>query len=157
MLYLYHKFQSDLLTVLSPDNKYKLNKSFYSNIIDGLPLDYSILKEIDYKYPANNSYFGYMTRNFIKKCAFCAVSHLEPNYKDYIGIRHQLEYVDEHFGTIRDLLLMDNSIFASLCFDIIIDKIKSCGFGKGVKYHHQMSMILQSKTLSQTCNGSRKM
>lgn len=55
MLYLYHKFHSDLLTVLSPDNKYKLNKSFYSNTIDGLPLDYSILKEIDYKYPANNS------------------------------------------------------------------------------------------------------
>lgn len=31
-------------------------------IIDRLPLDYSILDEIDYVYPANNAYFAYMTR-----------------------------------------------------------------------------------------------
>ena len=30
-------------------------------IIDELPLDYSILEEIDYIYPANNAYFAYMT------------------------------------------------------------------------------------------------
>lgn len=75
-----------------------------------------------------------MTRGCIRKCAFCAVSRLEPNYKDYIGMRQQLEYVDEHFGARRDLLLMDNNVFASPCFDIIIDEIKSCGFGKGAKY-----------------------
>lgn len=105
-----------------------------TDIIDELPLDYSILEEIDYKYPANNAYFGYMTRGCIRKCAFCAVSRLEPNYKDYIGIRQQLEYVNEHFGTRRDLLLMDNNVFASPCFDTIIDEIKACGFGKGAKY-----------------------
>ncbi len=105
-----------------------------TDIIDELPLDYSILEEIDYKYPANNAYFGYMTRGCIRKCAFCAVSRLEPNYKDYIGIRQQLEYVDEHFGARRDLLLMDNNVFASPCFDNIIDEIKACGFGRGAKY-----------------------
>ncbi|MDE6426686.1 MAG: hypothetical protein K2K89_11215 [Ruminococcus sp.] len=105
-----------------------------TDIIDELPLDYSILEEIDYKYPANNAYFGYMTRGCIRKCAFCAVSRLEPNYKDYIGIKQQLEYVDEHFGARRDLLLMDNNVFASPCFDIIIDEIKACGFGRGAKY-----------------------
>lgn len=99
-----------------------------------LLLDYSILEEIDYKYPANNAYFGYMTRGCIRKCAFCAVSRLEPNYKDYIGIKQQLEYIDEHFGARRDLLLMDNNVFASPCFDIIIDEIKECGFDKGAKY-----------------------
>ncbi|MBD5159108.1 MAG: hypothetical protein HDT23_02540 [Ruminococcus sp.] len=105
-----------------------------TDIIDELPLDYSILEEIDYKYPASNAYFGYMTRGCIRKCAFCAVSRLEPNYKDYIGIREQIEYVDEHFGTRRDLLLMDNNVFASPCFDAIIDEIKACGFEKGAKY-----------------------
>lgn len=104
------------------------------DIIDELPLDYSILEEIDYKYPANNAYFGYMTRGCIRKCSFCAVSRLEPNYKQYIGIKDQLKYVDEHFGIRRDLLLMDNNVFASACFDQIIDEIKACGFEKGATY-----------------------
>lgn len=104
------------------------------DIIDELPLDYSILEEIDYQYPANNAYFGYMTRGCIRKCAFCAVSRLEPNYKEYIGIKRQLEYVDQHFGTRKDLLLMDNNVFASECFDAIIDEIVDCGFGKGARY-----------------------
>ncbi len=105
-----------------------------TDIIDELPLDYSILEEVDYQYPANNAYFGYMTRGCIRKCSFCAVSRLEPNYKSYIGIREQLSYVDEHFGTRKDLLLMDNNVFASECFDQIIDEIKECGFAKGAKY-----------------------
>ena len=103
-------------------------------IIDELPLDYSILEEIDYKYPANNAYFGYMTRGCPRNCAFCAVSKLEPNYKQYIGIQQQIRYVDEKFGARKDLLLMDNNVFASECFDRIIDEIKACGFGKGAKY-----------------------
>lgn len=104
------------------------------DIIDELPLDYSILEEIDYQYPANNAYFGYMTRGCIRNCSFCAVSRLEPNYKSYIGIKEQLAYVDEHFGSRKDLLLMDNNVFASKCFNKIIDEIKDCGFAKGAKY-----------------------
>jgi len=103
-------------------------------IIDELPLDYSILEEIDYKYPANNAYFGYMTRGCPRNCAFCAVSRLEPEYKQYISIHRQLQIVDEQFGARKDLLLMDNNVFASQCFEEIIDEIKECGFGKGAKY-----------------------
>lgn len=105
-----------------------------TDIIDELPLDYSILEEIDYQYPANNAYFGYMTRGCIRKCSFCAVSRLEPHYKKYISIKRQLEYVDQHFGARKDLLLMDNNVFASECFCDIIDEIKDCGFAKGAKY-----------------------
>ena len=50
------------------------------DVIDELPLDYSILEEIDYVYPANNAYFAYMTRGCVNKCRFCAVPRLEPNY-----------------------------------------------------------------------------
>lgn len=105
-----------------------------TDIIDELPLDYSILEEIDYQYPANNAYFGYMTRGCIRNCSFCAVSRLEPHYKEYISIKQQLEYVDQHFGARKDLLLMDNNVFASDCFYEIIDEIKECGFAKGAKY-----------------------
>ena len=105
-----------------------------SDIVDELPLDYSILHEIDYQYPASNAYFGYMTRGCPRNCAFCAVKTLEPDYKNYIGIVDKLVYVDEHFGKKKDLLLMDNNVFASNCFDQIIDEIKACGFQKGAKY-----------------------
>lgn len=105
-----------------------------TDIIDELPLDYSILEEIDYEYPAHNAYFGYMTRGCPRNCAFCAVKTLEPQYKNYIGIKHQIKYVDEHFGAQKDLLLMDNNVFASNCFEQIIDEIKECGFGKGATY-----------------------
>lgn len=104
------------------------------DIIDELPLDYSILHEVEYKYPASDAYYGYMTRGCPRNCAFCAVKTLEPNYKNYIGIKSQIQYINEHFGAKRDLLLMDNNVFASNCFNQIIDEIKACGFQKGSKY-----------------------
>ena len=57
-------------------------------IVDSLPLDYSILEEIDYVYPANDGYLAYMTRGCINKCKFCAVPKLEPIYQKYIGIKN---------------------------------------------------------------------
>ncbi|MGE4274199.1 MAG: hypothetical protein AB7E31_15265 [Desulfitobacterium sp.] len=103
-------------------------------IVDELPLDYSILEEIDRKYPASNAYFAYMTRGCPRSCAFCAVPRLEPEYCDYISLRDQLNQADTRFGKQKDLLLMDNNVFASECFDRIIDEIKECGFGKGATY-----------------------
>jgi hypothetical protein len=103
-------------------------------IIDELPLDYSILDEIDYKYPTANAYFGYMTRGCVNHCAFCAVPKLEPIYCDYIGIKDKSAKVAECFGAKKDLLLMDNNVFASACFDKIIDEIKECGFRRGATY-----------------------
>ncbi|AET67997.1 hypothetical protein Desor_2423 [Desulfosporosinus orientis DSM 765] len=103
-------------------------------IIDELPLDYSILEEIDYKYPASNAYFAYMTRGCTNRCAFCAVPRLEPYYCNYISLKPQLEKADDMFGAQKDLLLMDNNVFASERFDEIIDEIKACGFGLGATY-----------------------
>ena len=103
-------------------------------IIDTLPPDYSIIEEVDYKYPASNAYFGYTTRGCIRRCAFCAVHTLEPDYKNYVDIHSQLTQVEEQFGTKQYLLLMDNNVLASPHFPKIIDDIKSCGFGKGATY-----------------------
>lgn len=103
-------------------------------IIDELPLDYSILYEIEYEYPENDGYYGYMTRGCVNKCAFCAVPTLEPTYRDYIGIKEQIENANRHFGEKRHLLLLDNNVLASKKFNQIIDEIKSCGFTKGATY-----------------------
>ena len=100
-------------------------------IIDSLPLDYSILHEVDYMYPENDGYYGYMTRGCVNRCPFCAVPKLEPEYIGYIGIKDQIKETDERFGPRRHLLLLDNNVFASEDFDKIIDEIKECGFYKG--------------------------
>ena len=103
-------------------------------IIDELPLDYSILEEIDYRFPTENAYFGYMTRGCVNRCPFCAVPKLEPTYCDYIGIKSKIRKVEECFGIKKDLLLMDNNVFASECFGTIMNEIKECGFEKGATY-----------------------
>lgn len=103
-------------------------------VIDELPLDYSILEEIDYTYPASNAYLAYMTRGCPRKCAFCAVPRLEPEYKDYIALKDQVSKAAKRFGPQKDLLLMDNNVFASKHFDKIIDEIKACGFERGAMY-----------------------
>ena len=103
-------------------------------IIDELALDYSILEEIDYVYPANNAYFAYMTRGCVNKCRFCAVPKLEPEYCDYINLKKRIEFTDKRFGARKDLLLLDNNVLASNCYNQIIDEIRDCGFGVGAKY-----------------------
>lgn len=110
-----------------------LPKPFNNTTIDALPLDYSILDEIDYRYPATDAYFSYTTRGCINKCAFCAVPILEPEYQDYIPIKKRIDLTDEMFGKKRNLLLLDNNIFASKSFDKIIDEIKDAGFHKNAK------------------------
>ncbi len=103
-------------------------------IIDELPLDYSILDEIDYTYPTNNAYFAYMTRGCINRCKFCAVPRLEPEYCDYIGIKKQIEATVKRFGEKRDLMLLDNNVLASKKYKSIIKEIIACGFGKNATY-----------------------
>lgn len=103
-------------------------------IIDTLPLDYSILEEIEYEYPANNGYLAYMTRGCINKCAFCAVPKLEPEYKNYLPISEQVKESEKRFGAKRDLLLLDNNVLASCQYNRIIDEIVEAGFGKDSKY-----------------------
>ncbi len=103
-------------------------------IIDTLPLDYSILEEIDYEYPASDSYYAYMTRGCINKCKFCAVPKLEPVYKSFIPVSEAVLKAEETYGAKRNLLLLDNNVLASSRFSEIIDDIKSAGFAVGDTY-----------------------
>lgn len=52
---------------------------FYLNAERFYP-DYNILDEIYYKYLAHNAYFAYMTRGCVRRCPFCVVYVIEPEY-----------------------------------------------------------------------------
>lgn len=105
-----------------------------TQIIDQLPLDYSILDEIDYKYAMSNAFYSYTTRGCIRHCPFCAVPILEPGYQSYIPLRERINLIRERFGDQKDLLLMDNNVLASKDFPRIIQDIIDCGFGKDATY-----------------------
>lgn len=103
-------------------------------IIDNLPLDYSILDEIDYQYPTQSAYFTFMTKGCTRKCAFCSVPILEPTYKPKIETKYKFDEIKELYGEQQNLLLMDNNVLASPNFKEIIEEIKAMGFVKGATF-----------------------
>ena len=110
--------------------------------IDNILPDYSIVDRksnelLDYSYPTNDSYIAYATRGCIRKCPFCAVPIIEPEFTNSLSIAKQVKAIKDNFGEKRNLLLLDNNILASEDFPKIIDEIKSIGFKKGSKYLHK--------------------
>ena len=103
-------------------------------IIDRLPLDYSMLEEIDYQYPESDGYYGYTSRGCIRHCKFCAVPHLEPVFKDFVPIAASIKQTNAQFGGRRNLLLLDNNVLASRRFPQVINEIHSAGFKVGSKF-----------------------
>lgn len=122
------------------------------HIIDELPLDYSILDEIEYKYPTNSAYFTFMTKGCTRKCTFCSVPKLEPTYKPKIESIKKFEEVNNKYGVQRNLLLMDNNVLASPNFPEIIEEIKNMGFAKGAKFKLPNPIDVSFKCLSNSIN-----
>jgi hypothetical protein len=106
-------------------------------IIDELPPDYEILKQVEnnnFSYLHTDAYIGYATRGCIRTCEFCVVNSFEPEYIPYISISKIIENIQNESGEKQNLLLMDNNVLASKYFDKIIDDIKDAGFIKGAKF-----------------------
>lgn len=115
--------------------------------IDVLELDYDILWDISYDYPMSDSYFIYTSRGCPRKCVFCAVKTLEPNFYDCNNIEEQIRNVDIRFGTKKHLLIMDNNILYSKKLDSTVDKIRELGFGTNnnkIKKNNNMKYYLSS-------------
>ena len=117
-------------------------------IIDRLPLDYSILEEIDYRYEMSDAYYGSLTKGCGRNCAFCAVQKLEPEYVHFMPMSTRIEAVKTKYGTHRNLLLMDNNVLASEKFEEIIEDIIKSGFGKGATYLEPNRLDLAIEKLS---------
>lgn len=123
-----------------------------TQIIDELPLDYSILDEIEYKYPMANAFYGYMSRGCIRHCPFCAVPTLEPVYNPYIELTDRVSKTRADFGDQKDLLLMDNNVLASEHFEEIIQEIKDCGFERGAMFVQPNLLDIAARNLREGKN-----
>jgi hypothetical protein len=122
-------------------------------IIDELTLDYSILDEIDYKYPTQSAYFTFMTKGCTRKCSFCSVPKLEPTYKSKIDSIDKFQEVTMTYGEQRNLLLMDNNVLASPKFPEIIQEIKDMGFYKGATFEEPNQLDISIRNLESGLNN----
>ena len=110
----------------------------YSDDIDGPSIedeipDYSILDQIDYKYPVRDGYFVYASRGCIRTCGFCGVPKLEGPQRDTKSLSGIVREIERRHGPKKDLILMDNNVVASPRFSEIIDEIVDLGFGAGAR------------------------
>lgn len=121
-------------------------------IIDELPLDYSILDEIDYSYPESGSYYGYMTRGCINKCPFCAVPIIEPKYNSMLPVKEKIDTIKNIYGEQKNLLLLDNNVLASKKFKTIIDEIIESGFERGAKFNRPNYLDISIQQLKRGYN-----
>jgi hypothetical protein len=96
--------------------------------IEDLIPDYSILDQIEYKYPVRDAYFAYASRGCIRKCTFCGVPKLEGEQRDAESITSVVRNIEASYGPKKDLILMDNNVVASPRFHEIIEEIRGLGF-----------------------------
>ncbi|QIG78587.1 radical SAM protein [Stakelama tenebrarum] len=115
-------------------------EELYSNDLTGKPIedlipDYSILDQVEYRYPVHDAYFAYTSRGCIRKCHFCGVPKLEGMQRDTDSLTDVVKGIDELYGPRKDLILMDNNVVASARFKDIIAEIRDLGFTPGAKLH----------------------
>lgn len=102
--------------------------------VDQLPLDYDILEEIAYKYPAGDNYFAYTTRGCPNHCSFCSVPILEPDFQVTNNIIEQIRAIDQKYGPKQHLLLLDNNVLNAPNLEALVDDLCEAGFGRNAKY-----------------------
>jgi len=99
--------------------------------VDRMRPDYSLSDN----YYTNNASIGYMTRGCIRKCPYCAVPQLEPDFVSYIPLKSQID------PNKKDLVLLDNNVLASPEFPRIIQEIKKHGFYRDAKFNGRLRYI----------------
>jgi len=99
--------------------------------IEDLTPDYSILDQVEYRYPVIDAYFAYASRGCIRKCHFCGVPKLEGAQRDSQSLTGVVSRIRELYGEKKDLILMDNNVVASERFREIVAEIRDLGFVPG--------------------------
>jgi hypothetical protein len=109
-------------------------------IIDDLIPDYGLFSDSN-GYTLLDSYFGYLTRGCVNKCPFCGVPILEPQFRDYRGLKPYVEEIDKAHGEKHHLVLFDNNIVASEKFSEVIEDFIDLGFYRGAKLNNRLRHV----------------
>jgi len=128
----------------------EFSEELYADDTAGKPIedlipDYSILKQVTYKYAVHDAYFVYASRGCIRTCSFCGVPKLEGGQRDTDSITAIVKGIDALYGPKKDLVLMDNNIVASSRFHEIIAEIRDLGFLPNAKFSHGRSVPVQRR------------
>ncbi len=123
----------------SPSESLELDEfeeELYSDDLSSTPIedlipDYSILDQVEYKYPVYDAYFAYATRGCVRKCSFCGVPKLEGGMREMPPLSKIVNGITNLYGEKKDLILMDNNVVASPRLSEIIDEVVDLGFGPG--------------------------
>jgi len=95
--------------------------------------DYAIIDDDRWAYRPQDSYFCRITTGCIRKCKFCAVPVLEPEFAYLQPLRQQVREISRAYGERQHLVVLDNNILASAKFEQVVDDIKRSGFEKRAK------------------------
>jgi hypothetical protein len=93
--------------------------------------DYSLIDSSNKIFEPKDSYFCRVTTGCIRRCKFCAVPILEPEFKSCQSLKAQIESVDKAYGERQHLVILDNNILASRDFRGIVREIRDAGFDAG--------------------------
>lgn len=111
------------------DSAEKIGFKGDSTDIDALPPAYDLLD--DRIYAVKDTYYAYTTRGCRRRCAWCGVWEIEPDYQDYIDIKPMIYKLRERYGDKARLKLMDNNILASEHLERIVNDLLELGYGRG--------------------------
>jgi len=75
-----------------------------------------------------------MTKGCTRTCSFCAVPKLEPDYKEKVSVKKQIQQISEKYGERKNLILMDNNVLGSPKLAEIVQEILEMGFTKSAKF-----------------------
>lgn len=114
----------------------EFEEELYADDTNGKPIeslvpDYSILDQVEYKYPVHDAYFLYASRGCIRTCSFCGVPKLEGGLRETPSITAIVREIERRYGAKKDLTFMDNNITASPKLKEIMDEVVDLGFGRG--------------------------
>lgn len=93
--------------------------------------DYTLIEDADYSYKPEDTYFCRITTGCIRRCRFCAVPRLEPNFAYCQSLGEQVKAVKNKFGEKRHLVLLDNNVLALDNLKQVISDIRDQDFGAG--------------------------
>ncbi|OPY67791.1 MAG: Radical SAM superfamily protein [Syntrophorhabdaceae bacterium PtaU1.Bin034] len=109
------------------DSPKRINLDGNENI-DALAPDYSLLDSN--LYATNDTFYAYTTRGCTRRCPWCGVPIIEPDYVPYIDIKEMIGGLRESYGDKPRLKLMDNNVLASPHLEKIVEDLVFLGYGR---------------------------